>query len=163
MSRTRALLFCLVASLLLASNAQAQKSPSETAKRFIGMWKLISIVDAKGQPTRGTQPAGFIVYDASGNMAVQIMPTMPRPKYAAAVPTPDEAKAALTGYTAYFGTWTVDEKAGTVTHHLTGSLNPSVMGDDNVRKFVFGPGDRVTLIPIAPTNSGTRLTWERVK
>jgi hypothetical protein len=156
--RRRVLLFYLVASLLLAGNAQAQ-----TARRFIGMWKLVSIVDAKGQPTRGTQPTGFIVYDASGNMAVQIMPSTPRPKYAAAVPTPDEAKAALTNYTAYFGTWTVDEKAGTVTHHLEGSVNPSTMGDDNVRKFVFGPGDRLTLISIAPTNSGNRLTWERVK
>ena len=38
-------------------------------------------------------------------MAVQIMPDRNRPKYAGAQPTPEEAKAALTGYTAYFGTY----------------------------------------------------------
>ena len=164
MIRIRVFLPCLFACLLLTIPALAQRnSPSETAKRFIGMWKLVSIVDSQGQPTRGSQPVGFIVYDASGIMTVQIMSSTPRPKYAGAAPTPDEAKAALTGYTAYFGTWTVDERAGTVTHHLTGSINPSNTGNDNVRKYQFGPGERVTLIPIAPVNSGTRLTWERVK
>lgn len=38
-------------------------------------------------------------------MAVQVMPDRPRAKFAAAEPTPEEAKAALTGYSAYFGTW----------------------------------------------------------
>ena len=42
-------------------------------------------------------------------MAVQIMPDRNRPKYAAQ-PTPEEAKAALIGYTAYFGTYTVDDR-----------------------------------------------------
>ena len=170
MSRPRVLFSCLFACLLLtnstfpAKNALAQKiSPNETAKKFIGMWRLVSIVDAQGQPTQSPQPTGFIVYDASGIMAVQIMPSRPRPKYARAEPTPDEAKAALTGYTAYFGPWTVDERAGTVTHRLTGSINPNSTGNDNVRKYEFGPGDRLSLIPIAPVTSGNRLTWERVK
>jgi hypothetical protein len=128
------------------------------------MWKLISIDDpqAERRQIRGPRPTGYIVYDAGGIMTVQIMPTT-RPKYAGTQPTPNEAKAALTGYTAYFGTWTVDERAGTITHHITGSIVPNNLGVDNVRKYEFGPGERVTLIPIAPVNSGTRLTWERVK
>jgi hypothetical protein len=40
-------------------------------------------------------------------MAVQIMPDRDRPKFANSQPTPDEAKSALVGYTAYFGTYTV--------------------------------------------------------
>jgi hypothetical protein len=143
--------------------------PSGTAMKFIGMWRLISIVDSKGlvAPDRGEHPTGFIVYDPSGNMAVQIMPDLRlRRKYAAAEPTLEEAKAALSGYTAYFGTWTVDEKAGTITHHLKGNINPRNVETDNVRKYEFGPGDRVTLITPGPTPEsfgGIRLTWEKVK
>jgi len=96
-------------------------------------------------------------------MSVQIMPDTPRPKYAGAQATPDEARAALTGYTAYFGTYTVDERARTVTHHLKGSINPGTVGVDNVRGYEFGPGDRVTLTVMPVTATSTRLTWERVK
>ena len=92
-------------------------------------------------------------------MAVQIMPDRPRSQYVGVEPTPDEAKAALTGYTAYFGTWTVDERAQTVTHHRTGSINPD-FDAPYVRRYEFGPGDRVTLIPVG---SDRHLTWERVE
>ena len=51
-------------------------------------------------------------------------------------PTPDEALAALDGHIAYFGTYTIDEPAQTVTHHRIGSVQP---GDtaDLVRKFTI--------------------------
>jgi hypothetical protein len=79
----------------------------EVAKRFVGMWRLVSAPS----PTHGQNPTGFIIYDKSGNMAAQIMPDRPRPKFAGTQPTPEEAKEALIGYTAYFGTYTVDATA----------------------------------------------------
>ena len=79
-------------------------SQDEVAKRLIGMWRLVSAPS----PARGQYTTGFIVYDKSGNMAVQIMPDRPRPKFTATQPTPEEAKEALIGYAAYFGTYTVD-------------------------------------------------------
>ena len=99
--------------------AVAQVVPlSDTAKRFIGTWQLISITTAgQNDPNRGSHPTGLIYYDGTGHMAVQIMPDRPRPKYAGSEPTPDEAKAAITGYTAYFGTYTIDEAAHTVQNH----------------------------------------------
>jgi hypothetical protein len=82
--------------------------PSDTARRFIGTWQLISITSAgQKDPNRGSYPTGLIYYDSTGNMAVQIMPDRFRPKYADTEPTPEEAKAAITGYTAYFGTYTI--------------------------------------------------------
>jgi len=169
MRRVR-VLFCmtLLATLTNPPYGQAQ-GLSGIAKNFVGMWQLVSWVDAKGQfiPTRGAHPTGFIVYDASGNMSVQIMADLQlRRKYTAAQPTPDEAKAALMGYTAYFGTWEVGEKAGTIIHHRKGDLNPGGTGVDYVRKYEFGPVNRVTLILPGPTPAsfeGQRLTWERVK
>ena len=145
-----------------AVEIHAQTS-NKDAKPFIGMWRLVSIVDMKGEKIRGEHPTGFIVYDASGNMSVQIMPGTPRPKYAGAQPTPDEAKAALNGYVAYFGTYTVDKKSRTVTHNLKGSINPGDVGVDRVRAYEMGPGDRVTLTTMPLTETSWRLIWERVK
>ena len=50
----------------------------------------------------------------------------------------------ITGYDSYFGRYTVDEKAGTVTHHVEGSLFPEDVGDDWVRPFTLD-GDTLTL------------------
>jgi hypothetical protein len=134
--------------------------------RFIGTWKLVNIEqrNAKGEvvPPAAGNPnrTGYIIYDPGGYMAVSIMP-VGRKKYAGAEPTDQEALAALTGFTAYFGTFTVDAKEQAVTHHLQGSLNPG-MGTDQKRFFEFS-GNRLTLKPPAAANGNqSRLTWERM-
>jgi hypothetical protein len=101
-----------------------------------------------------------MIYDNLGNMAVQVMPMRERQKFAAAQPTPDEAKTAITGYLAYFGTYTVDGPAHTITHHRRGSLNPGQVGEDAVRQYEFAEGNRLVLSPV-----GTReqIIWERAK
>jgi len=131
------------------------------AKRFIGTWRLVSITsNGRMDANRGPHPAGLIFYDRTGHMAVQIMPDRVRPKYAGSEPTPDEAKAAITGYTAYFGTYAIDNSARTVTHHRIGNINPGAPADV-VRRYEFGAGDWLILIPVEdPT---TQLTWERIK
>ena len=48
----------------------------------------------------------------------------PRRRRAGDKPTGDEAKAALDGHVAYFGTYSLDERARTVTHHRHGSVQP---------------------------------------
>ena len=73
-------------------------------------------------------------------------------------PTPEEAKEAITGYLAYFGTYTVDESVRTITHHRKANVNPGQVGDDVVRAYVFGAGDRVILTPTGATN---QIIWER--
>ena len=66
--------------------------------------------------------------------------------------------AALDGHIAYFGTYTIDEHAQTVTHHRTGSVQP---GDtaDLVRRFTID-GDKLTLNPPGTTYE---VKWERIK
>ena len=129
--------------------------------RFVGTWRLVSIAGEEGGDPRGEHPKGVIYYDATGHMAAQIMPERPRPKYAAAQPTPEGAKAAVTGYTAYFGTYTVDTRAGTVAHHREGSINPGQVGVDAVRAFRFETPDTLILTPIE--NPKTHLTWQRIR
>jgi hypothetical protein len=57
-----------------------------------------------------------------------------------------------------FRTYTVDEAAGTVTHHRHDSLQPGDHGD-LVRRYELS-GDRLVLR--AP-NSTLEVTWERIK
>jgi hypothetical protein len=133
-----------------AGNIEAQAAPSgDEAKRFVGTWRLVSDVST-----------GIMIYDSLGNMAVQVMPLRERPKFAGTQPTPEEAKNAITGYLAYFGTYTVDVTAHTVTHHRKGSLTPGQVGEDAERRYEFGAADRLIL---TAAGSGNQIIWERAK
>ena len=146
-----------------AWRADAGQAKTQDALRqpFVGSWRLVSIVGGDNPTNRGTTPTGIIMYDAHGNMAVQIVPDRPRPTYTG-TPTAEQAAERMRGYTAYFGTYTIDEKAGTVTHHRQGMLDAGVV--DFVRAFELTPdGNRITLTPVGGTGSRTDLTWERVR
>ena len=91
-------------------------------------------------------------------MAVQIMPSRVRSKFAELLPTPEEARDALLGYTAYFGTYSVDDRH-IITHHRTGNINPGALGAF-VRRYEFLSDDRVLLSPV---ESKAGLTSERIK
>src|SRR5439155_9815430 len=107
---------------------------SNAAKRFHGAWRYVgATVDGKPRGDRGANAKGIIYYDPSGAMSVQVAPGRERSysppstasgggKGGGSEPTPEEAKAALTGYVAYFGSYTVDDEAHTVTHHRQGSV-----------------------------------------
>jgi hypothetical protein len=90
-------------------------------------------------------------------MSVQVAPDVKRTR-AGAVMTPQEAKIAVTDYIAYFGTYTIDAQAGTVTHHRQDSIQPGDFGD-LIRRYEF-VGDRLVL---RPPNSTAEITWERIK
>ena len=153
-------LFLLLAPLALA-DAQAQTPPQgEAAKRLIGGWKLVGTsTDGKPNPERGGNATGLIFYHASGHMAVQIQPDRKRPQWSGRRPTPDEARETLFGYTAYFGSYEVDEKAQTVRHIRTGGIQPGPL-PDFIRRYEFAPGERLILRPVESKNE---LIWERIK
>src|SRR3954452_10939922 len=157
----RFMITCLITAVALQfGSVDGWTQPGQdAAQRLVGMWQLVSVTtDGQMNPDRGPHPTGFIVYDKSGNMAVQIMPDRPRTKAGAQL-TAEEAKAALVGYTAYFGSYTVDANAGTVTHRREGNIIPG-SPIDVVRRFEFVHEDRVVLRPVENSNA---LTWERVR
>jgi hypothetical protein len=134
------------------------KPNGEGAKRLFGAWRYVgSTVDGKPRPDRGANPKGIICYDPSGHMIVQVAPDRKRGK-AGGEATPEEAKAALDGYIAYFGTYSVDERARTVTHHRHGSVQPGDVAD-LVRGYEF-VGDRLILCPLGTAHE---VVWERIK
>jgi Lipocalin-like domain len=143
------------------AEAGQDRSQAELRKPLVGTWRLVSIEGGSNAEVRGSNPTGIIVYDAHGNMAAQIQPDRQRPKYTGP-PTPEQALERMRGYTAYFGTYTIQEQARTVTHHRQGMLDAGAV--DFVRSFTLSPdGNRITLTPVGGTGKPTHLTWERVR
>ena len=115
----------------------------------------------------------MIVYEPSGRMAVQIASIGERKRFAEGVAagTMEEKAAAFDSYIAYYGTYTIDAKAGTITHHLQDSLSPDMRGRDLVRYFELQGENRILLLPaedgkggLLPRKDVTRkLVWERMK
>jgi hypothetical protein len=169
MNRRWTIGWCLLAAV--ASSAFAAPVRSE----LIGAWRLVSVetIRPNGEviyPFYGRHPEGLIVYDASGWMSVQIVsdpkPSVPiadsREAFLAAS-SADKA-AAVDGYYAYCGTWTLDASTSTVTHHIKQSLYPAERGEDGVRRVTVS-GDRLTLT--AKTHEmgedhQRKLVWKRV-
>jgi len=158
-----------------AKPVSPSSQPAAGTEKLTGAWKLVTVetVGPHGEvtyPYYGKHPEGLLVYDRSGWMSVQIVsdpkPEIPNSDSRAAIlaATPDQKAKALEGYYAYFGTWTVDQSASTVTHHLRQSLYPGERGEDFVRQFSMD-GDRLTLIAKvheAGEDHQRRLVWKRI-
>jgi hypothetical protein len=159
----------VVQGVFLAGIGSAAEAPP-----LVGTWKLVSIEErrADGELVTpldyGPDPIGLLIYDATGHISVHAMRRgrTKLPSDDVHLASPEQAKAAFTGYNAYFGTYEVDQKQGIVIHHVQGSLIPNWEGGDQRRKFELH-GDRLILIPPEIQAAGEkrtrRLTWERVK
>jgi hypothetical protein len=154
----------LVLTVMAASSAGVQ---AQANNPFVGTWKLISIETrgADGQPipgpnpVGGVNPTGTVMYDAAGHVSLQIMPGGRPASLNTLQPiSPEQARDALFGYIAYYGTYTLDERARVMHIHFEGSLNPSMVGTDGERYYEFN-GDRMNF----RAGANTRLFWERVR
>lgn len=141
-------------------------------KAFVDTWHLIDVRFFKPDGTvvriYGEQPRGMLVYDARGNMTVQIMRRgrPPLPKSRRSENALDEYNAILRGYIAYFGKFSVDETARTMTHHIEGSLIPNWVDTPLVRTYEFSPDGKRLYLRTAPAPIGGdtlsgELIWER--
>jgi Lipocalin-like domain len=144
----------------------------DIASEIVGAWRLVSYtaVTSGGEMfyPMGPDAHGRIVYDAGGHMAVQLGDPGRTP-FAGGDPgaaTDADVRAALEGYLAYFGTYTIDAGRSAVVHHLEMSLNPSWIGGDQVRYFDL-QGDRLTLKSPPMVMGGAELlltvVWERLR
>src|SRR6266571_151526 len=148
-----------------------RENARDAPQGLVGSWRLASYEDrpAAGPAVfpYGTEPKGFLVYDATGHITIQIM-KQPHPKVASGDPyrvTPQEKEALLDAYAAYFGTYRVDATRGIVVHHAEGDLYGLFIGRDEERPFEL-TGDRLVLKPLWSKDgqkwSGIRV-FERVK
>src|SRR6185436_14995161 len=101
----------------------------------------------------------------------QIQPKV-RPRFAGNPPTGEEAQAALRGYAAYFGSFTVNdkEKEKYVVYHRFGQINPG--GEIDAKRFydfiTMPNGSERLVLTLAPAGSGgkdqatQRFIWQRM-
>src|SRR5262245_36911832 len=151
MTSLRLLALPLLMAFTLDSQAPANRPATTAATRIVGTWQLMTrtVRRADGttivDPVLGEKPIGRLVYDASGAMSLQMMRTGRKDAISTPADPRDKANPRVVlGYDSYFGRYTVDEKAGTVTHHVEGSLFPEDLGENWVRPFTL-EGDRLTL------------------
>jgi Lipocalin-like domain len=148
-----------------AASAACSSPPNRGQKeQLLGSWELESRTvrrsngDLLLDPVLGQQPIGRLFYSASGHMALQMM----RQARAGAITqpsNPDDASNAriVLGYDAYFGSFSINEADGTVTHHVDGSLFPEDLGKNFTRSFRVD-GDRFELSFASPMADGSELT-----
>ncbi|HET9803717.1 MAG TPA: lipocalin-like domain-containing protein [Candidatus Acidoferrum sp.] len=173
------------AIVLAMAVAHARSAITEAASlasvraQLVGSWRLVSRETHKANgelladPNLAAVPMGFLVYDATGHVAAQLsrrgrtVEMLGDDCKIAVVTksTPNTAQTIL-GYDAYFGTVTVHEKEGYVTHHLESALFPGDIGRDVNRNFKLA-GDRLTLSFDTTTQDGLPITrslvWERIQ
>ncbi len=135
-------------------------------ERLLGAWRLASWdwsdeAGNKVDSPLGEEAIGQLIYDRSGAVSAQLMrPNQPRfvdDDWRRAHLA--ERAAAWLGYFCYFGTYTVDEAAGTVTHRVAGSWFPNLVGTDQLR-YVTLAENRLSLTAETPWGRVT-LVWER--
>ncbi len=175
--RSQSVGLLLVASLLslsmIPTAAQQRVATANPASSLVGTWRLVAIEGTGRGTATNDHPMGIITYDSTGHMAAQMIYTSDRPKFASGQNsgTKEEKAAAYDTYGAYWGTYTVDQKAGTVRHHIEGSLTPGDIGNINVRYFEF-QGNRIIYYVAEDGKGGLyarkedatrRLIWERVE
>ncbi len=145
---------------------------SDLVARFAGTWQLEDSYSEKPAGRAafplGAKVIGRIHYDAAGNMAAQLMSESRKP-FSSRDPrevTDAEYRDAFQTYTAYFGTYTIDAAAGTITHHVLGATVPNWPGNDQLRYFDLD-GEILTLrTPPMRGNDGEKsvhtLVWKKV-
>ena len=147
----------------LYEEAQAARPTASAAQRLVGAWQLVTRTVRRSDgivladSVLGEKPLGRLYYDVSGVVALQMM----RLGRSAAIGKPADAKDSanarvILGYDSYFGRYTIDERAGTITHRVEGSLFPEDLGKDFVRGFTLD-GDTLTL-KFTSAADGTEIT-----
>lgn len=136
-----------------------------------GTWRLVSREDVtkSGQvidePSLGRDPVALLYYDRAGHFAAQFMKRDRRgPAVEPAVAGPNNSRA-QGGYDAYFGSYEINERDGTVTQRLLGALSAENVGLVVTRAMTV-EGDQLT-IRLETTGANrepvTRtLIWQRV-
>jgi hypothetical protein len=123
-------------------------------ERLIGAWHLehIDSPGADGKPADIPQPTGMLIYTRDGHMSVQLM-------YPASAGSLSN-EYVRNGYEASFGSYSIDERTHTLTHHVQGSITgDALVGKDLPRIYAF-TGDGRLVIRSANPEEPWSVTWK---
>jgi Lipocalin-like domain len=132
---------------LLSSSAFAQQKTLK--EQLVGTWTAVSweqdVPNGPKFQRYGANPKGVTVFDANGRFfSITARPDLPKiASNNPSTPTPEEAKAIVSGSIGYFGTYTVDEAAKVITLRYEASSFPNQVGADQKRVITSLTGDEL--------------------
>ena len=164
-------LIVAIALLLVSCTRTDAPVNPDIASQLVGSWNLVEYDrrDDSGKVAEmpyGDDPQGILVYTVSGDMSVHMVDRRVGEFESGdfMMGSPAEIKEAYEGYFGYFGTYTVDERARTVTHHVSGSSFRGYAGSDMTRFFEL-EGDTLSLVSGVEIEAGVpstfHLVWKR--
>lgn len=160
MSKVR-MLVLVGAMIVTVGYAPAAQQPSSS---LAGSWTLDSAERIEGERSSAIElPAGLIVFDTAGHV-VEIVSQRRRQVYAANQPTSEEALAAFNTFGGFWGTYTVDEKAGRISYRPAAGVHPALQSRELTRRYELA-GNRLVMSSSSdePGFQGSlRTTWRRV-
>ncbi len=144
-------------ALPLAATAQATATVAQSPD-IVGSWRLESWTLANGDSRCSAEEgdvSGQIIYSGDGHMSAQLG--------CEEMDIGDLGSQAARGgisrrHFSYYGGYTLDPAAQTVTHHVLGSSSAPFVGSDQVRAYVMEGPDRLVL---SPDGGRQRLVWLR--
>ena len=158
---------------VLFTAALATTGTAQRPDAIVGTWRLVSFLspDSTGQqrPVWGEHPTGLIIYTSDGHVSAQLYdPRRPGPGDIGNATPFAGAQAQYGGLYTYFGTFSVDGTAHTVSHHVEGAMAPDWIGSTLVRSYRFIAPDRLELRVVTDAagrkvENGSILVWERVR
>jgi len=159
-----------ILTLLLLLLAATACRADDARALLAGSWDLVAVenrgTDGTVERPFGDAPRGRITYTADGFLSAHVMHAERAPFATGGLysGTAAEKAAAYDSYIAYYGAYTVDTAARTVTHTLTGSLFPNWTGSSQTRHYALD-GDVLTLSTPPMERDGREITvhvvWRR--
>jgi len=128
--------------------------------QLVGTWTLVSWDQTNPDGSKlqrfGANPKGYNIFDASGRVFVMFArPDLPKIASSnPSTPTPDEAKAIVSGAISYFGTYTVNEADKSVVFRLEASSFPNQLLTDQKRTIVSVTADELKYSNPIPLSGG---------
>jgi len=155
----------ILIGLILLVSVPATSFAADDSARFVGTWELVSWKSKKSDGTTdypmGESPVGLLIYDARGNISMQIMDDFRSPftqDYEQVSLT--ELKSVYETYAAMFGHYTVDSAARTVSIEVQGITNPNYISSTLTRYYEL-KGDAL-ILAFDPKRMNSTV-WKRIK
>lgn len=144
--------------------------PDLLRNQLVGTWRFVSstqrLADGTTRPDPQTGPkgVGYLIYTKTGQVCV-VVGNSERPRWQSPqTPTEGEVRNAFDGFTAYAGTFQVNEAERSVVHHIEIDRVPNSVGAER-KRFCSLAGNRLTLKAAPPLPAGVQewsIVWERV-
>jgi hypothetical protein len=163
----RLVLVSLAGTAILAAAPQALSQQKDLKKQLAGDWTLVSAYnerDGKKRENFGPRPEGYMHLGPNGRFSYLVF-AKDAPKFAVGdrtKVTAEEAQAVVQNSIAYYGTYKVNEKDGTLEWNIEHSTFPNNKGTG--KRAVKFSGDQMTLTNTGATAGGTNVfVWKRAK